>query len=104
MSSERGVDLKYNKPICTLPYIVTERTIENFEQKSRRIVRYIHLYSHKIESESHHFQIDQVFDISFKGTSGACGFLYLHTSQGVFMFLVEENPMEFIYAFKELRP
>lgn len=92
----------HNSTVSTISYSRTEQYIENFQQKNSRHIYTLSLYSYKIETETHTFQLEHILDISYKPFSGNSGLLYLHTNQGVFTFLIETNPKEFINAAKNL--
>lgn len=92
-----------NAIISTIPYTRTEQYIENFEQKYSHSIYAISLYSYKIETNTHTFQLEHILDISYKPFSGIRGLLYLHTVQGVFTFILDTNPKEFINAVKKIR-
>lgn len=91
-----------NNTVSTISYSRTEKYIENFAQKNSRHVYTLSLYAYKIETATHTFQLEHILDISYKPFSGNAGLLYLHTNQGVFTFLIDTNPREFINAAKDL--
>lgn len=89
--------------VSTIQYTVVERFIENFEQKRRNIVYQLALDSYTVTSNTHHFQLEHVLDISYKGFSNGEGHLYLHTNQGVFSFVITKDPTDFMKAYKQLK-
>ncbi len=62
----------------------------------------MYLYKERIVTKYHEFRIEEVFDLSYKVIGGNEGFLYLHTSQGVFSYMVSADPQAFIEAYKKL--
>ena len=91
-----------NSTVSTIAYSRTEKYIENFVQKNSRHIFTLSLYSYKIESETHTFQLEHIIDISYKPFSKSGGLLYLHTTQGVFTFIIENDPKVFMNAVKDL--
>ena len=91
-----------NSTVSTISYSRTEQYIENFEQKNSRHDYTLSLYSYKIETETHTFQLEHILDISYKPFSNGGGLLYLHTNQGVFTYIIEKDPKVFIKAVKDL--
>ena len=100
-----GLELKdsSNYVVSTIQYTVVERSIEKFEQKSKNIVYQLTLDSLTVTSNTHHFQLEHVLDISYKGFSNGEGHLYLHTNQGVFSYVITKDPSEFMNAYKQLK-
>ncbi len=91
------------KLIYSQPYVIVIRKIDNNQQLYIRTLAYIHLYKDRIETESQTFSLKNVYDMSFKSFSSNHGFLYLHTHQGVFTYIVESNPSELIQIFKNTK-
>ncbi|HHW37017.1 MAG TPA: hypothetical protein GXX18_07250 [Bacillales bacterium] len=91
------------KLIYSQPYVRVIRRIDNNQQLYIQTLAYIHLYKDRIETEAQTFSLKNVFDMSFKSFSSNNGFLYLHTHQGVFTYIVESNPSKFIKVFKNIK-
>ncbi|RFB18374.1 hypothetical protein DZB84_05545 [Bacillus sp. HNG] len=86
------------KFIASHSYIVIQRKIEWNEQKYIETHHQLRLFEDRILSSANEFQLEHVYDVSFRTS-----FLYLHTNQGVFSYLIKEDPIEFIQAFKGLK-
>jgi hypothetical protein len=56
-----------------------------------------------VDSGTDYFQLRDVLDISFKSITSNSGFLYLHTTRGVFPYHTKSNPQEFIRTYKKLK-
>ena len=87
--------------ISSISYTKINRTIEFNQQKSVKTEHRIMLYESKILTSSHQFKIENVFDISYRVLSEDSGFLYLHTNQGVFAFVVTSDPSSFMEKVKD---
>ncbi|GGG58269.1 hypothetical protein [Paenibacillus radicis (ex Gao et al. 2016)] len=88
--------------LAVQPYYKIQREISHAEQKTVMEERQMYLYKDRIETKYRMFQIEEIFDLSYKRIGGNQGFLYLHTQQGVFSYMVFENPQTFIGACKAL--
>jgi hypothetical protein len=77
------------------------RKVSSIEQVDVEEVRYLYLYEEKIVSQFREFPIQKVFDISYRMIRGNIGFLYLHTSKGVFSYNIKKNPENFIKSVKK---
>ncbi|MFS0865421.1 hypothetical protein [Fredinandcohnia sp. 179-A 10B2 NHS] len=84
--------------VASHPYYVITRKIEWNEQKYIETTHIIRLFEDRILSTSNEFQLEHVYDVSYR-----TNFLYLHTNQGVFSYQVKESPIYFIEAFKEIK-
>ncbi len=93
-----------NNPIVsTITYNSVERIMGWYDQKTNLTVHSIHLSADKVSTPNNIFKLEHVLDMSFKPFSSGNGLFYLHTSQGVFMFEVDANPIHFIHLYKKLR-
>lgn len=92
-----------NQAIATLTYILVERMMGWYDQKTNRTLHTIHLYPDTISTAKSNFKLEHVHDLSYKPFSGGTGLFYLHTNQGVFTFEVDSDPTEFISAYRKLR-
>jgi hypothetical protein len=93
---------KNNEIIATIAYSRIERFVEWHEQKYIKSIHSITVYADKVSTSTNTFGIENVYDISYKPFSGSKGLLYLHTNQGVFTYEIENDPSNFIHAFKKL--
>ncbi|MBO0587694.1 hypothetical protein [Sporosarcina sp. E16_8] len=89
--------------VSTLSYISVERIMGWYDQKTKRTVHNIHLYTDSISTSNNIFRLEHVHDMSYKPFSSGTGFFYLHTTQGVFTYEVETDPTYFIRTYKNLR-
>jgi hypothetical protein len=92
-----------NKSISTLTYILVERIMGWYDQKTNRTIHHIHLYADMISTTQNTFRLEHVHDMSYKPFSNGAGFFYLHTTQGVFTYEVDTDPTNFIQTYKNLR-
>lgn len=88
--------------ISSHPYIKIEREIKGNQQCVIKTKKWIILYQNKIETASQLFWLKDVFDISFKSLGDNDGFLYLHTSKGLFPYQVDADPTHLIDEFKRM--
>lgn len=86
------------KLIASHPYIKVERRIEWNEQKYIETNHLLRLFSDRVISSTNEFNLEHVYDMSYRNT-----FLYLHTNQGVFSYLIKIDPLPFIQAFKKMK-
>ncbi|WP_404332751.1 hypothetical protein [Mesobacillus maritimus] len=85
------------------PYIKIQRKIMDNAQHLIETEEYLTLYYDSVESESDYFRLCDILDISFKSITTNSGFLYLHTTRGVFPFHTKSNPQNFIHTYKNLK-
>ncbi|WP_409253992.1 hypothetical protein V1502_08865 [Bacillus sp. SCS-153A] len=89
--------------ITSHSYYVVTRKIEHQVQSVEETEHEIRLNTDSIDCSSKSFLMKDVFDVSYKSLNTKQGFLYLHTNQGVYSFLVKQDPHAFIQAYKELQ-
>lgn len=89
------------QPLSTIEYTVVERFIENFSQQKKEHHYALTLTATAIYSNSRQFLRECLMDISYKPLSNGQGFLYLHTNEGVFTFIVSSNPTQFIRTYRQ---
>jgi hypothetical protein len=71
---------------------IEKRTVESsFDMK---------LFDDFIAVKEEEYPLWTVWDISYR-KKGKIGFLYLHTSKGVRSYLIKDNPVDFIDAYKK---
>ena len=61
------------------------------------------MYDDRITTASDIFYLQDILDITFKNMSGMKGFLYLHTTRGVYSFLTNAKPDRLIEVYKEIK-
>lgn len=88
--------------VSKITYTKVERSIENFKQKTNQIEYTLRLTDNTVQSDSHTFQLNHIFDMSYKPFTNGNGLLYLHTNEGVFPYVISTNPEPFIRSFKQL--
>ena len=88
--------------VCTLVYNSVEKVTGWYGQTTNHNTHYIHLYTDTISTAKNSFPLEHVHDMSYKPFSNGAGLLYLHTNQGLFMFVVEVDPTNFIDMYKSL--
>lgn len=82
------------------PYIKTERKLTSTLQYEVEHNRYIFLYNEKVVTEHREFPINEVMDFSYRKLTNQGGILYLHTTHGVYSYIVESSPQDFIEIFR----
>ncbi|MNB76943.1 hypothetical protein D3C75_236170 [compost metagenome] len=88
--------------IAIQPYYKVERVVTADSLEIITHQRSLRLYSNRIVSAYREFQIEEIYDISFRDTGQGQGVLYLHTKQGVFPYTVESAVEFFISEVKRL--
>lgn len=89
-------------PIAEHPYYNIERKLTREGPTTVSHNRSIFLYSTRIVTHSREFLLHQVYDMSYRRLGLEEGILYLHTNQGVYPYQVQNDPIKFMDAFKEL--
>jgi hypothetical protein len=87
--------------VAQLPYYKIQREIRDGEQRSVTSNRLMYLYEDRIVTCHREFPIKDIFDMSYRSMGDMGGMFYLHTSKGVYAYLIECDPVRFIEAFKE---
>src|SRR5699024_6612157 len=86
--------------IAQHPYIKTEKNITSTTKYETEHDRTIYLYSDKVVTYRREFPIEEVMDFSYREMTNHGGMLYLHTTQGVFSYVVKSSPEVFIETYK----
>ncbi|WP_423406814.1 hypothetical protein AABM38_13005 [Heyndrickxia sp. MSNUG] len=89
--------------LCSQIYLTVHRKIEGNEQKYEENKEVIRIYDDRITTASEHFQLRDILDISFRNISDAKGFLYLHTTRGLYSYVTDNEPQQLMRIFKELK-
>ncbi|MGZ9584368.1 hypothetical protein [Paenibacillus marinisediminis] len=90
------------KWIAEQPYYKVERVMSSVEQKTVVYERTMYLYQDKLVTQHREFDIQNIFDISYRKLGADEGILYLHTKQGVFTYSLKADPSLFIKEYKGL--
>ncbi|WP_342555791.1 hypothetical protein [Paenibacillus sp. FSL R7-0652] len=88
--------------IAVLPYYRVQREVTGLAQEVERNARTMTLYADRIVTRYREFLITEVFDMSFRRMGEKGGFFYLHTSTGVYPYMVEIDPGPFIQTFHQV--
>lgn len=88
------------KWVAQLPYYKVHREIKDGEQRSVASNRLMYLYKDRVVTCHREFPLQDIFDMSYRTMGDAGGLFYLHTSKGVYSYLIECDPQAFIDAFK----
>ncbi len=80
-----------------------EKITNSIEQKTIELERTIKMTEEKITTAHREFKFEHVFDVSYRSMIREEGLLYLHTSKGVYSYMVKEDPADFIEAFKRMQ-
>ncbi|MGM0875315.1 MAG: hypothetical protein ACQEWV_11030 [Bacillota bacterium] len=89
--------------LANLPYIKVIRFIEDNTQYQKEEEHKITLSSERVCTSFDSFLLDEVLDISYRFFSKDMGFLYLHTTKGMYSYTVKTSPKSFIDQFKRIR-
>lgn len=89
--------------LCSQIYLTVHRKIEGNEQKYEENKEVIRIYEDRLTTASEHFQLRDILDISFRNISDAKGFLYLHTTRGLYSYVTDNEPQQLMRIFKELK-
>ncbi|WP_064091087.1 hypothetical protein [Rossellomorea aquimaris] len=89
--------------ICSQPFMRTERRIEDNQQFTVETEGHIYLYKDKIVTPSKSFTLKDVMDVSSRSLSSYYTFLYLHTIEGVWTYVVKSSPEEFITHYHSIK-
>jgi len=92
-----------NNIISVISYFHIERNIAYNEKVQHKTIHELILLETEIISADYYFELDSVYDMSYRPVANAFGLLYLHTDQGMFTFKVETNPKLFIDQFQQLK-
>lgn len=84
-------------------YIKVIREIDSLTQTDTEQERIMYLYEDKIVTKYREFPIEDIIDLSYRFIGKKGGLFYLHTSKGVFSYIVKSSPEEFVQACKELK-
>lgn len=88
----------------SIGYVEIEREIDFYYQQQHIEKQFeLQLNIESISSARHKFELQHVYDVSYKPFSFGGGILYLHTNQGVFSYNIKEDPCYFIQLFKKLK-
>ncbi|PMC39174.1 hypothetical protein CJ195_04350 [Bacillus sp. UMB0899] len=85
------------------PYMKVTRVIEDNIQKHREEEHIMKLSTNGIETTCDTFSLDEVLDISYRDISQQLGHLYLHTTKGLYAYVVRVNPHLFILKFRKIK-
>jgi hypothetical protein len=89
--------------LCSHRYLKVDRRIEDNEQVYEENEKYIRMYHDRITTASDIFHLHDILDITFKKMSGMKGFLYLHTTRGVYSYFTNAQPDQLIEIYKEIK-
>ncbi|RKQ33562.1 hypothetical protein [Oceanobacillus halophilus] len=87
--------------IAEQPYVKVERQVNSIEQVDIEHQRTLYLYHEKVVTEHREFPIKDIMDVSYRLIGDKGGLLYLHTSKGVYSYIVKTSPEEFVLKCKE---
>ncbi|AOM82422.1 hypothetical protein [Salisediminibacterium beveridgei] len=88
--------------LASHPYYKVLREVRKLEQENVEYEREIELYEDRVETKYRSFPIETVMDMSYREMPGDEGILYLHTTRGVYSYMVKEAPAQFLKAYREL--
>ncbi|WP_052737879.1 hypothetical protein [Bacillus sp. SA1-12] len=89
--------------LANLPYSKVTRIIEENRQFHKEVEHELVLTTEQICTTFDTFLLKEVLDVSFRYFSENIGFLYLHTTKGMYSYTVKTSPENFIKQFKEIK-
>ncbi|WP_226666590.1 hypothetical protein [Metabacillus litoralis] len=89
--------------IANIPYIKVTRVIEDNTQWHKEEEHKITLSYERVFTTFDSFLLEEVLDISYRFLSAEMGFLYLHTTKGMYSYTVKTSPQHFIERFKQMK-
>ncbi|WP_087973806.1 hypothetical protein [Oceanobacillus rekensis] len=89
--------------IAEQAYVKIVREVSSLDQIDIEQKRMIYLYDEKIVTQHREFLIENVLDISYRFIGSDGGLLYLHTTNGVYSYILRTSPEAFVKAFKNYR-
>lgn len=88
--------------LASHPYFKVQREVRKLEQENVEYKREIILHDDKVETKYRAFPIETVMDMSYREMPDGEGLLYLHTTRGVYSYMVKEEPAAFLAAYRAL--
>lgn len=85
------------------PYVKVIREIASLQQVDTEQERTMYLYEDRVVTKYREFPIEEVMDISYRFIGKKGGILYLHTSEGVFPYIVKVSPEAFVKVFRDYK-
>lgn len=92
-----------DKSIAAFSYFHIEHEIDYRGKFDIKTEYQITLYEDKVVTASHQFKLENVLDMSYKLFSNNDSLLYLHTNQGVFTYKLNDEPVDFVKCFKQIK-
>lgn len=89
--------------IAKIPYVIVNRRIEDNTQFHKEEEHKITLSYERVITSFDSFLLEEVLDISYRFFSAEMGFLYLHTTKGMYSYTVKTSPEHFIEQFKQMK-
>lgn len=84
-------------------YVKIIRTVDRITQTNTEEVRTMSLYEDRLVTKHREFDIHSINDMSYRFIGAQGGLLYVHTSKGVFSYMVKSSPEKFVHIFKEYK-
>ena len=89
--------------LCSHAYLIVTRKILNNEQIFEETEEFIKIFEDKLTTATEQFKLRDILDMSYKNSSGKNGFLYLHTTSGVYTYITSDQPDMLMKIYRELR-
>lgn len=89
--------------IANLQYMTVSRMIMNNKQYYKEEIHNLTLSKERVITSEDAFLLDEVLDISYRFFSKEMGFIYLHTSKGLYSYTIKTSPLSFIEQFKRIK-
>lgn len=89
------------KLLAEQPYIKVEQQVNGLELNRIKHQRMMYLFEHKIATKYREFPMKEVLDLSYRYIGDEGGLMYLHTSHGVYSYIVKSSPKAFVETCKQ---
>lgn len=89
--------------IAALAYQKVGRELSEDGQHAIVQERTMYMYRDGIATKYRRFRIVEVLDMSYRSIGTEGGLFYLHTTRGVFTYMVAVDPVDFMARFRELK-
>lgn len=85
------------------PYIKVVREVTSLKQKKMEQERTLYLYEDKVVTAYREFAMKDVLDMSSRRIGSKGGLLFIHTTKGLFTYIVKTETTDFINAFQSYK-
>jgi hypothetical protein len=101
-TTSRRVRVSMSQLLAEQSYVKVVRNVDAITQTETEEERKIYMYEDRLITKHREFDMDTVLDMSYR-MFGTSGLLYVHTTKGVFSYLIKSSPETFIHKFKQYK-